>query len=104
MDFRHEILEIRENMFRRFLLVQIVAARPQKDHARFVGEDDSVGEVGGIHDLRPAEAAVEDALTGKIRGKRVPQTDRRGADKKEAAFGRRLGSVFLFVGCYSRLR
>ena len=69
----------------------VVVAGVEDDRARFVFEDDAVGEVVDVGDRRAAEAAVDDGQVGEGVG-RLPEADRGAADEEDAVFaGRRFG-------------
>ena len=94
MDGVREGLEIVEDAIGRAAGGEVVVAGVEDDHARFVFEDDAVGEVVDVGDRRAAEAAVDDGEVGEGVG-RLPEADGGAADEEDRIRGR---GVFVVVG------
>ncbi len=62
MDHADEFREVGRHLPRGPTVVDIVSSGPEEDLLGLMGEDESVGEVGGVHDLGAAEAAVDDLV------------------------------------------
>src|SRR5262245_10694140 len=99
MDFGHEICEVRENFLSRFPGYDVVAAGAKENHFWLVRKNQPVGEMCGVHDLRAAEAAVDDFMFWKILGERLPARDGGRTNEEQRVFRRRIGFVGALVGC-----
>src|SRR5213075_3025485 len=97
VDLRHKLFEIGKDLFGSFPGVEIIAAGAEEHHAWFVRQNDPLGEVSGVHDLRSAEPPIDYSMAGKILRERLPKTDRGRTDEEQRAGRGRVGAVHLFV-------
>ena len=77
---------------------EIIASGPQENHAWLIREDDAVGEMRRVHDLRTAEAPVNHVVGREIFREGFPEADSRRTDEQKPLSWRRIGAVHLLIG------
>ena len=73
--------------------MDVVASGAEQDLLWPVGEDNAVGEVRGVDDFGPAEAAIDDRVVGEILLEGFPESDGRGADEENSALAWRVDPI-----------
>ena len=75
MNGADEGREIGGDFLGKAAVVSVVVAGAQENLLRLVGEDDAIGKVSGVGDLRAAEATVENLVLRKVGWKGGPEAD-----------------------------
>src|SRR5262249_39044901 len=94
----HEVLVIFEHPFRCFSCPKIISAGAQKDHLRFVRQNDPVRKMSRVLYLRSSEPAIDHILPRKILRQRAPHPDGRRTNEQKPAFRWWIGFVHPFKG------
>jgi hypothetical protein len=89
MDFVDERPEVVINLAGSLACAEVVAARVQDDGTRSIGDDDPIGEISRVGNLRSAETTIDHVVTWKIVRQAFPKSNAGRPDKQHRARRRR---------------